>query len=72
MELLQIAGGVFQGVLAMQACCLVVMLLAGPAARSEIPGNEIMHLLWNYLFQLYMGYNYMYVMPGGQPKNIAT
>jgi len=36
----------------MQGCCLVVLLLAGPAARSEIPGNEIMHLLWNYFSSL--------------------
>ena len=37
----------------MQGCCLVVMLLVGPAVGSGTPGNEIMHLLWNYLLWLY-------------------
>ena len=53
----------------MQGCCLVVMLLVGPAVGIGTPGNKIMHLLGNYLLQLY-GLQ-LHVCYAGQLKNIA-
>jgi len=53
----------------MQGCCLVVMLLVKQAVGSGTPGNEMMHLPWNYLLWLYE--LQLHVFYAGKYKNIA-